>query len=154
GRFPIRAQGEGDLGRRMAHAFSLGLASHERVVVIGSDAPTLPPAHLSAAFDALRTRKVVIGPARDGGYYLIGLRGEIPPIFEGIAWGSASVLADTLERLPPRQTHLLPFWFDVDTPDDLRLLAAYLPFLLEEHPDTLPHTRAFLSRIMGTRSER
>ena len=149
GRFPIRAQRGSDLGARMENAFRAGLATHERVVVIGSDAPTLPPEHLGGAFEALIEGEVVIGPGCDGGYYLIGARGSVPPVFAGIAWGGPTVLAETLSRLSPLTTRLLPFWYDLDTPLDLHLLRAHLPHLRSRRPGALRHTAAFLERLAG-----
>ena len=74
----------------------------------------------------LESKDLVIGPAVDGGYYLIGCRPPAPPIFDGIDWGSISVLAKTIERLHDtgRSLAVLPPWYDVDTPDSLAVRAA------------------------------
>lgn len=128
-----------DLGARMAHALAAGLAADPEaaVVLIGADSPTLPPAVVDAAFAALRTHAVVLGPALDGGYYLVGVRGAVPDLFAGPRWGSASVLSDTLDRAAALrlQPALTEFWYDVDRPADLAWLGRHLPLLaLDQRP--------------------
>lgn len=117
---------QGDtLGDRMRHAFDhVFAAGYSSVVVIGSDLPSLPSTHLAHALRALRDRTdaVVIGPARDGGYYLIGLRRACPALFTSIPWSTSGVLAATTSVA---ETCGLPVsfvspWHDVDTVDDLR----------------------------------
>jgi len=138
-----------DLGQRMAgaiaDAFSEGPAP---VLVIGADAPHLPVEWIAEAATALEGgADVVLGPATDGGYYLIGLRRPAPGLFTGIPWSTPGVLAATRERadaLGLRQ-HLLPPCFDVDGPEDLALLAAVLA-RGEVH---LPHTARLLASIGG-----
>ena len=118
------AQRGADLGARMAHLAAELLADgHRAALLIGSDLPTLPAAHLTEASRALAAgaADLVLGPAEDGGYYLIGLARPAPALFEGIAWSSAGVLEATRARargLGLRE-HLLPPWYDVDTPADL-----------------------------------
>lgn len=120
-------QGKGDLGARMARAFARAFAEGaSRVVVIGSDIPGLTDAHLERALDALRDAPLVLGPAPDGGYHLVGLSAPLPGIFEGIAWGGREVLAHTLERaeeagVTPVLLEPLP---DLDRPQDLTLWEA------------------------------
>jgi glycosyltransferase A (GT-A) superfamily protein (DUF2064 family) len=90
---------EGDtLGDRMRHTFEqLFARGYSSVAMIGSDLPTLPSSYVQRAFDDLRNRNaVVVGPATDGGYYLIGLRPNSPALFEQIPWGTREVLAKTL----------------------------------------------------------
>jgi uncharacterized protein len=116
-------QSAGDLGRRMAQAFAWAFArGHERVVLIGTDAPELSRRHVQEAFAALATHDVVLGPARDGGYYLIALRGPCPELFTGIAWSTADVLDATLVRaaaLGLDGERLSPLT-DIDTLEDVR----------------------------------
>ncbi len=122
----IREQGGGDLGARMERATSAALAEGAvAVVVIGADCPQLTAAHLSAAFAALRDHDLVLGPAEDGGYYLIGLRRPQPALFSGIAWSTATVLAETLAaaQRAALSCHLLERLGDVDEPDDLAVWA-------------------------------
>ncbi len=117
------------LGDRMAHAlrFVLGLGVQE-AVLLGSDSPTLPMAYVREAFRWLRQVPLVLGPSYDGGYYLIGASRQLPPVFDGIPWGTARVLALTLKAAEQAGVayRLTPRWYDVDTPDDLRRLAADL----------------------------
>ncbi len=118
----IREQGEGDLGARMERATREAFADGaEAVVVIGADCPQLTAVHLAAACAALREKEIVLGPAADGGYYLIGLRRARPELFRGIAWSTAAVLTQTLAaaRAVSVDCHLLDTLCDVDEPDDL-----------------------------------
>lgn len=120
----FRAQGGGDLGARMKRAFRDAFrAGARRIVIIGTDCPDLNSELLEAAFDALQRSDVVIGPANDGGYYLIGLRRPLPHLFDGIRWGSEEVLEQTLQRVREVEIHLslLAWLSDVDRPEDLAL---------------------------------
>jgi len=117
---------QGDtLGDRMRNAFErLFAAGYSDVVMIGSDLPSLPASHLARAFQCMRGRPdaVVIGPASDGGYYLIGLRRLCPELFTSIAWSTADVLTNTtcIAERCGLTVSLVPPWHDVDTLDDLR----------------------------------
>jgi uncharacterized protein len=106
-------QGAGDLGARLARA-----AQQLPVLLLGADVPGLLPAHLVAAATQLVDHPAVIGPAADGGYWLLGLAAPQPAVFVDIAWGTGSVLATTLARLPAG-TPCLATLSDLDTPDDL-----------------------------------
>lgn len=142
----LETQPEGDLGDRLKVAFAKELAGGAAVVVLGTDSPTLPPGLVDAAFAALETHPVVIGPACDGGYYLIGMRGAVVPVFDGVAWGTESVFAHTIETLNAAGVDyaVLDFWYDVDRPDDLRLLRA----LRHRLPAPTPtHTLAALAAL-------
>jgi len=111
-----------DLGERMMNALSDALAEgYRRVVIIGSDSPTLPADFIARGFVCLRDVDVVIGPAEDGGYYLIGAAGRVPPIFDGMRWSSSHVLDETIDRLRRNDISydLLPVWYDIDTPEDI-----------------------------------
>jgi uncharacterized protein len=116
----------GDLGERLTEATRKAFASGaDHVVVIGTDSPDLPPARLDEAFEELDGADVVLGPAADGGYYLIGLSGPHVGVFEAVDWGSERVLEQTRQRvlaLGLRSRELEP-WFDVDRPEDLERLA-------------------------------
>jgi len=141
-RLTVESQGDGDLGARMARAVATHVATGP-VVIIGSDAPTLPRAHLHQALDELMAHDVVIGPSDDGGYYLIGARVEVPELFLEVEWSTAQVLPTTLQRLAGRSSLVLPPWYDVDTEDDLTRLKAELAGL----PSSVaPATR----RVLGS----
>lgn len=117
-----RPQGEGDLGERMARAFEESFSEGSpATVIIGSDCPALNAASLAAAFDGLTRHRVVLGPATDGGYYLVGLTQPVPELFRGIAWGTGTVLSESLRVL--EQVEQPPFLLarlaDVDRPEDL-----------------------------------
>ena len=87
-----------DLSLRMHHAIADALQHHSRAVLVGGDIPGLRADIIEAAFDALEEADVVIGPAEDGGYYLIGMSAPHPEIFENIQWSTPQVLSQTLER--------------------------------------------------------
>jgi hypothetical protein len=132
GRFTLVPQVGGDLGRRMAAFFAEQLqGGAEAAVLLGTDSPTVPLAFVEQAFRELTRADVVLGPATDGGYYLLGCARRVPPIFEGVAWGSSQVLHDTVNRLsdPGWCLALLPPWYDVDTLDDWRMLRGHLATL-------------------------
>lgn len=120
----LRAQGEGDLGIRMARALEHALAGGSPGLLVGSDCPVLTPEYLREAAAALADgNDAVFGPAEDGGYVLIGLaRRPSAQLFEGIAWGMATVMQETrarLARLEWRWRELTMLW-DLDRPEDLR----------------------------------
>jgi rSAM/selenodomain-associated transferase 1 len=119
-------QGPGDLGERMGRVARRALSSGEPwVILIGSDAPGLPKARLEEAASALdRGHPAVLGPARDGGYYLLGLRSCEEGLLSNLSWSTETTLDETRLRL---QAHgMTPYltgeWFDVDRPEDLRRL--------------------------------
>jgi uncharacterized protein len=112
----------GDLGRRMAQAFIDSFAvGMKRVVVMGTDCPGITAHILQAAFEQLSMNDVVLGPAIDGGYYLIGLRSMIPELFVDMPWSTDAVLSQTMEIAQKlnRSVALLPLLADVDRPADL-----------------------------------
>ncbi len=117
----LRAQPEGDLGARMARAFASMLADASAAVIIGTDCPELSPGVLHDAFEALVTHDLVLGPATDGGYYLIGLRRPVPALFEAMTWSTGEVCAETIRRAQALDLRIatLPPLDDVDEPDDL-----------------------------------
>jgi rSAM/selenodomain-associated transferase 1 len=115
-------QSRGDLGARMRRFFEEALfRGAERIVLIGSDSPTAPVEHVQCAFHRLQSEDVVLGPATDGGYYLVGAAGRVPPIFDDIAWSTPQVWNATVERLEKSkiQYGVLPEWYDVDDAGDL-----------------------------------
>lgn len=119
----LRAQGEGDLGARMARALEFALAAGSPGLLIGCDCPALTSPYLREAAAALSdANDAVFGPAEDGGYVLVGLARMLPaPLFEDIAWGSASVMRETRTRLARGNWRWreLPMLWDLDLPQDL-----------------------------------
>jgi len=115
-------QAEADLGGRMREAFEAAFADgFERVVIIGSDLPDLSRDVLRRAFNALDTHRVVLGPAADGGYYLLGMTEMIAGIFDGVPWSTPRVLDETLARLRAAgiRVAMLETLADVDEAADL-----------------------------------
>ncbi len=106
-----------NLGERIHQAINTTLKlGYRRVLTIGTDSPTLPLAYLEEAAEKLKEHEVVLGPAEDGGYYLIGLKSAPVTLFEGVDWSTEKVLAQTLERVKRLglSVYLLPEWYDVD----------------------------------------
>jgi len=154
-------QADGDLGDRLTAFFARHLPTGEAVVAIGADSPTLPVEYIREAVGLLGDADVVLGPACDGGYYLVGLRGELPPLFTGIDWSTAGVLAQTIAALaePRWRVRLLSPWYDVDTPADWGLLRGHVAAMRRAGVEPgVPHTEAVLrshatsSRPGSTRS--
>ncbi|MFV0445201.1 MAG: TIGR04282 family arsenosugar biosynthesis glycosyltransferase [Planctomycetaceae bacterium] len=152
----------GDLGVRLEACFrSPAAQAATEVVVIGSDSPSLPVEYVTAAFKKLQDVDVVVGPARDGGYYLLGLstQGRIATLidevgswpsllFREIAWSGPQVYDETLSRIGAagRSLAVLPPWYDVDTFDDLHQLRAHLQRLqLSGVSSPCPRTAAVLA---------
>jgi rSAM/selenodomain-associated transferase 1 len=145
-RHPQVTRGEqfpGDLGLKMLHALSAGLASgRERVCVVGSDAPTLPAAHLEALLSS--PSEMALGPCEDGGYYAIACRRTDPGMFRGVEWSSPVALAQTEEaaRGCGLKVERGPVWYDIDVPEDVLRL---------RRDGNLPaHTRLWFDRYEGT----
>ena len=115
------SQGEGDLGARLTRAARRVIESGERVVLIGTDCPDLDRHRLAAAARALQSWNAVIYPARDGGYVLFGLGRFDPSLFDGIAWSTSSVAAETIARVEALgwSIHVGETLQDLDSPADL-----------------------------------
>lgn len=119
-----------DLGIRMQNAFKNSLeAGYEKVIIVGSDLYDLTPNHINKAFSKLDTNDVVIGPAEDGGYYLLGMKTLQPNIFENKDWGTSSVRKDTLKNLQEVSVHLLDELNDIDVIADIENHPAFTHFL-------------------------
>jgi rSAM/selenodomain-associated transferase 1 len=123
----LRQQEGVDLGARMYHALRDGLERYDRVLLVGSDCPGIDAAYLREALQALDTAPVVFGPALDGGYVLVGAVAVDEGLFTGVAWGSAEVLARSLERAAGIgiQPALLEPLADIDRPQDLAIWRQY-----------------------------
>jgi hypothetical protein len=114
-----------DLGERMARAFDCAFGrGAKKAVIVGTDVPTMPVYYICAAFNRLDGSDLVLGPAVDGGYYLVGLKRPEPRLFGGIEWSGAGVLKETLSRARSlgMKVDFLPGLRDIDTFDDLRSL--------------------------------
>ena len=124
-----RFQQEGDdLGARMSGALRNGLSRHESVILVGTDLPLINKSYIDLAVSGLRDHAVVLGPAEDGGYGLVGVNKEIPDMFFDIEWGTEKVLSQTCNRLNRGDLDycLLPLIWDVDRPEDLQRYKALL----------------------------
>ena len=117
----LTEQGEGNLGSRMQRALERALESHQRVLLMGTDAPQLDASHLRQAAAALHSHAAVFTPVNDGGYVMLGFAHTLPPLFDNIAWGSNQVMQQTRERIAiVGITHTeMPTLNDVDVPEDL-----------------------------------
>ncbi len=118
-----------DLGIRMKNAFDQAFKNYGRVIVIGSDMYQITQSHIEEAFHKLDSHDVVIGPAEDGGFYLLGLKRVYAPIFENKDWGTSTVLKDTLNDLKKHRVYLLDTLNDVDIYEDIKDHPAFYPFL-------------------------
>ena len=133
-----------DLGGRMENAFRDAL--HEepgKMILLGSDSPTVPLEYVGQAFKEMVDREVVLGPAEDGGYYLIGCSTLVPELFQSIDWGTDRVLSQSKDALANanREFALLPAWYDVDSEKDLARLRTELK------ANVLPHLASTLAEI-------
>lgn len=138
------------LGERLDHLLTAALTNGaERAVVIDSDSPTLPAPYVAAAFVMLDTTDVVLGPCRDGGYYLIGMKTPHSRLLREVSMSTPSVLAETLALAAASgvQTALLPAWYDVDTVADLHELRRELATAGNGRAG---HTRRFLHSLPWT----
>jgi uncharacterized protein len=130
-----QSQGEGDLGLRMARSlFEAFQSGAEQVIIIGTDCPGVNAQILATAFENLHTFDLVLGPAIDGGYYLIGLRQLIPELFFNIEWGTAQVFQKTVDiaqKLNLSYVNLL-LLADVDRPEDLPIWEEAIALKMEE----------------------
>jgi len=131
-------QGEGDLGARMAESFiNVFNQKAQQVIIIGTDCPDLNSQILTTAFEKLEVFNLVLGPALDGGYYLIGLQQPIAELFMNISWGTAQVFAKTVEiaqKLNLSIGYLQPL-ADIDRPEDLTALSDVMRYsFLSQNP--------------------
>lgn len=132
----VETQQGSDLGDRLFHAFNQEWnEGFRKIVFIGTDSPALRIEDLHAAFRALDASEVVLGPARDGGYYLIGFSARLPILFSGISWGTSQVFRETVQLLETNaiRWECLGESFDLDTYEDL----VNFHHLLKESPTAL-----------------
>ena len=140
------------LGARLEAAFRDAFAEGaRRVIAIGTDSPSMPPASLRAGFRLLNECECVLGPSLDGGYYLIGLSLDCPHVFRGIEWSSPTVYRDTVQIIKSRGVTYreLPVWYDVDTAEDLEFLVRDInQFRLAGDENRARHTEDVLAKIL------
>lgn len=128
--FQKRLQKGIDLGERMLNAFTEGSkAGYERMVIIGSDMYDLSPSDIEQAFSLLDQKDFVVGPAKDGGYYLLGMKKVKKDLFSDKAWGTGNVLKHTLNDLQTENYALLDERNDVDIFEDIKDVDAFEPFI-------------------------
>ena len=122
---------------------------YERVVIIGSDSPSLPVAYICRAMGS--DKDMVLGPSTDGGYYLIGMRGKVVEVFKDVTWGTETVLQETCEHLVHNgaSLELLPVWYDVDTPEDLKFFKAHLDLIQQAGLGAFGETGKLLNEILA-----
>jgi len=138
--FGYQPQVAGDLGTKLHRAFvDQFRMGKTRVVIIGSDCPEITTAHLKSAFRQLRTHDLVLGPAADGGYYLIGLSQPQPRLFQNIPWGTEDVFEQTCNVAAQLKLSLgtLEQLHDIDRPEDLPRLSAIAGFTNNARADEL-----------------
>lgn len=149
-RFALVPQ-EGDtLGDRLVNAFRVLLQDEGSfAAIIGSDSPDIPLVYLKRAYLKLKHRDIILGPAFDGGYYLVAMKSIVPGIFRDIAWSGPNVLHDTLERIEEDglSCATLPLWYDVDDAQSLAILENILLAKRIEKSDRLQHTERFLAAL-------
>lgn len=128
--FRKKLQSEGDLGEKMKNAFSeiFGMG-YEKAIIIGSDMFDLNKNDLEVAFDSLQTNQFTIGPATDGGYYLLGMKELNSEIFQNKEWGTSSVLETTLKDLKDEKYVLLEERNDIDYFEDIKNVDEFQQFL-------------------------
>ncbi len=130
-----------DLGEKMLNAFKdYFKKGYSEVIIIGSDSPSLPADYIKKAFLELRKNDFILGPCCDGGLYLVGAKNRIrPELFRNIPWDSTSVMNETLNRMLKKLISsninytLLPFWYDVDTVEDLNFYRNHLRYLKKSY---------------------
>ena len=128
--FEKKQQTGEDLGARMANAFQDAFQQgYGKVIIIGSDLYDIQPNDFELAFNALDENEVVLGPAKDGGYYLLGMTTFIPQVFQNKKWGTDTVLKDTLEDLQNKTYRLLDIRNDVDVYEDIKDIEVFQQFI-------------------------
>lgn len=149
--YELWPQPEGDLGQKIISFFKHTLKGEgSRTVLIGTDSPTLPSEFVDQAFEMLDVVDCVIGPAMDGGYYLIGLRRAAPSLFENVMWSGPNVLAQTMQRVSAAglSLNVLTPWYDVDDLNSLQMLAGHVRAMThagQTHP--CPATASVLEEL-------
>ena len=137
-----------DLGDKMRQAFVDRFSDgYKKVVIIGSDSPSLPVSYINQALNS--DKDLMLGPSTDGGYYLIAMTGKVSEVFDDIAWGTEQVLDETLNRVKKAgvSLELLPVWYDVDFPEDLKFLKTHLELITQSGLCEVGKTKKILDEI-------
>ena len=140
-----------NLGEELRRAIQARLSEgYKRVVIIGSDSPSLPASYIYRALGS--DKDIVLGPSTDGGYYLIGMAGKVVEVFKDVAWGTEKVLSETLEHLEQNgaSLELLPVWYDVDSPDDLKFFKTHLELIEQAGLGKAGETGKLLDEILAS----
>lgn len=146
------------LGERLISATQWAAEhGYTKILLVGSDSPTLPISYISEALTLLDSRNIVIGPSTDGGYYLIGFSVEtlattIPRVFEDIAWSTVEVFQQTVEHIHASEATLglLPPWYDIDRAEDLAFLHAHISAMrLAGGPVQAVRTESLLTKLFS-----
>ncbi len=124
-----------DLGERMHNAFKESFQrGYKKVIIVGSDLYDLKASHINEAFEKLNTNDFVIGPAKDGGYYLLGMKTLTKTIFENKEWGTETVRENTLKDLQNQSVFQLETLNDIDVYDDIKDYDIFKPYLTNNTP--------------------
>ena len=137
-----------DLGDKMRQAFVDRFSDgYKKVVIIGSDSPSLPVSYIDQALNS--DKDLMLGPSTDGGYYLIGMSGKVSEVFGGVSWGTGQVLDETLDHVKKASVslELLPVWYDVDFPEDLKFLKTHLELITQSGLCEVGKTKKILDEI-------
>jgi len=140
-----------DLGDKMRQAIADRFAEgYEKVVIIGSDSPSLPVTYIKRALSS--DKDLILGPSTDGGYYLIGMCRKMTEVFEGVTWGKENVLHETCERLMHEgaDLELLPVWYDIDNPQDLQFFNTHLQLMERAGLAQAGATARLLGKVLKT----
>ena len=148
GTFEYVPQPEGELGQRMESLMQWAFTRAERVVLVGSDSPSLPASYIDEGIALLHEKEVVLGPSTDGGYYLVGRQKGESRIFQDVAWSTGMVFEQTLARLGTQTLGLLPPWYDVDTPAEAGFLKVHLEALARAGSTQGQHSLAVLRDLV------
>jgi uncharacterized protein len=138
-----------NLGDKMRWAIQDRFAEgYERVIIIGSDSPSLPASYISQAVGS--DKDMVLGPSTDGGYYLIGMQGKVVEVFNDVTWGTETVLQETCGHLAQNRAslELLPVWYDIDTPEDLKFFKTHLGLIEQTGLGAFGETGKLLNEIL------
>ena len=137
-----------DLGDKMRQAFiNRFMQGYNNVAIIGSDSPSLPVSYIERALDS--KKDLVLGPSIDGGYYLIAMKDKVSEVFSCVDWGTDKVLHETLQRVQDGgfSFDLLPVWYDVDLPQDLKFLKTHLMLIAQSGLSDGEMTKLILDKI-------